>query len=32
VQNLLGTIISMFEIKIGDVNGGEACMDDAYVE
>jgi hypothetical protein len=31
MQNLFGTIIAMFQIKIGDANGGEACEDDAYV-
>jgi hypothetical protein len=32
VQNLLGTIIAMFEIETGDANGGEAREDDAYVQ
>ncbi|CAK9236631.1 unnamed protein product [Sphagnum troendelagicum] len=32
VQNLLGTIIAMFEIKIGDINSGEACEDESYVQ
>ncbi len=31
MQNLFDTIIAMFEIEIGDVVGGEACEDDAYV-
>jgi hypothetical protein len=31
MQNLLGTIIAMFQIEIGDSNGGEAREDDAYV-
>jgi len=32
VQNLLDTIIAMFEIEIGDADGGEAHEDDAYVQ
>jgi hypothetical protein len=32
VHNLLGTIIAMFEIEIGDTDGGEAHKDDAYVQ
>jgi len=28
---LLGTIIAMFEIEIGDANGNEARDDDGYV-
>jgi hypothetical protein len=32
MQNLLGTIIAMFEIEIGDVDGSEAREDDAYVQ
>ncbi len=32
MQNLLGTIITMFEIKIGDVDDDEAREDDAYVQ
>jgi hypothetical protein len=32
VQNLLNPIIAIFEIEIGDVDGGEACEDDAYVQ
>jgi hypothetical protein len=31
VQNLFGTIIAMFEIEIGDTDGGEAHEDDAYM-
>jgi hypothetical protein len=29
---LLGTIIAMFEIEIGDVDGGKAREDDTYVQ
>ncbi len=32
MQNLLGTIIAMFEIEIGDADSGEAREDDAYVQ
>ncbi len=32
VQNLLNTIIAMFEIKFSDVNSDEACEDNAYVQ
>jgi hypothetical protein len=32
VQNLLDTIIAMFEIEIGDANGGEVGEDDTYVQ
>jgi len=32
VQNLLGTIIAMFEIEIGDTDGSEAREDNAYVQ
>jgi hypothetical protein len=32
VQNLFGTIIAMFEIEIGDADGGKAREDDAYVQ
>jgi len=32
VQNLLNTIIAMFEIKFSDVDSDEACEDNAYVQ
>ncbi len=31
VHNLLDTIIAMFDIKYGDVDGHEDCEDNAYV-
>ncbi len=32
MQNLLDTIIAMFEIEFGDVDGSKAREDDAYVQ
>jgi hypothetical protein len=32
MQNLLGTIIAMFEIETGDTNDDEAREDDAYMQ
>jgi hypothetical protein len=32
MQNLFGTIIAMFDIEYGDVDGGEDREDDAYVQ
>jgi hypothetical protein len=32
MQNLLSTIIAMFEIEIGNTNDDEAREDDAYVQ
>jgi len=32
VQNLLDTIITMFEIEIGNADNGKAREDDTYVQ